>query len=34
VQRAILDAFTLIMGQEGVVTIKPFTLDGGGTTVQ
>jgi hypothetical protein len=34
VQRAILDAFTLIMGQEGVVTIRPFTLDGGDTTVQ
>lgn len=34
VQRAILDAFTLIMGQEGVVTIKPFSLDGGDTTVQ
>lgn len=33
IQRAILDAFALVMGQEGVVTIKPFTLEGADATV-
>ena len=32
-QRVIIDAFNTIFGESGVVTIKPFTLQGGDTTV-